>query len=135
MPPRDFVFWAKFPWGHAIKDSIKIVKEGKPTIFCFFLFLHCAQCFTYPSPFSFLFPSSSTILLFSLLSFFYSLLHNLIFPPCILKKIQAWLDPLGRQPGAQSVTEKQFLLKTDQGEFEKLCSLDILGLKLKIQGQ
>ena len=34
----------------------------------------------------------------------------------------------GRQPVAESVTEKQFLLKTGQEEFEKLCSLDVLGL-------
>ena len=79
-----------------------------------------------------------SLLLYNFIIFppqFFSLLHNLIFPPCILKKIKAWLDRLGRQHGAQSVTEKQFLLKTGQGEFDKLCSLDILGLKLKIQGQ
>ena len=34
-----------------------------------------------PSPFSFLFPSSSTILLVSLLNFSYSLLHNFIISP------------------------------------------------------
>ena len=43
-----------------------MVKEGKLPYF----FLHCAQCFTYPSFFSFLF-SSSTILLFSLLNFLF----------------------------------------------------------------
>ena len=37
------------------------------------IFLHCAQCFTYPSPFSILFPSSI---------FSFSLFHNfIIFPP------------------------------------------------------
>ena len=36
-------------------------------------FLHCAERCTYPSPFSFLFPSSSTILLFSFSMF--------LFPP------------------------------------------------------
>ena len=62
-----------------MKDSIKIVKEGK--LSCFF-FLQCAQCFTYPSLFSFLFSSSSTILLFSVLNFFRFFLHNfIIFPP------------------------------------------------------
>ena len=71
------------------KKSIKIVKESKPS---FFFFLHCAQCFTYPSPFSILFPSSiffipfSTILLFSLLNVFipFSTIF-IIFPPqCFL---------------------------------------------------
>ena len=45
---------------------MKIVKEGKLSFL-----LHCAQCFTYPSFFSFLF-SSPTILLFSLLNFLFS---------------------------------------------------------------
>ncbi|XP_068756557.1 uncharacterized protein [Montipora capricornis] len=31
--------------------------------------------------------------------------------------------------GRRSVTEKQFLLTTGQEEFEKLCSLDVLGLR------
>ena len=46
-------------------------------------FLHCAQCFTHPSLFPFLFFSSSTILLFSLLNFFffYSVLYSFIIPP------------------------------------------------------
>ena len=34
----------------------------------------------------------------------------------------------GRQPATESGTEKQFFLKTGQEEFEKLCSLDVLGL-------
>ena len=68
------------------KKSIKIVKESKASFF-----LHCAQCFAYPSPFSILFPSS--IFLFRSPQFiifppqcFYSLLHNfIIFPPqCFL---------------------------------------------------
>ena len=53
------------------KKPIKIVKESKPSFF-----LHCAQCFTYPSLFNFisllnffLFPFS-TILLFSVLNVF-----------------------------------------------------------------
>ena len=61
-----------------MKYSIRIVKEKSQ-----FFFLHYAECFTYPSPFSFLFPSSSTILLFSLLNFFYSLLHNFIIIPSL----------------------------------------------------
>ena len=44
--------------------ALKIVKESKASFF-----LHCAQCFAYPSPFSILFPSS----------IFYSVLHNLLF--------------------------------------------------------
>lgn len=36
----------------------------------------------------------------------------------------------GRRPVTESVTaEKQFLLTNGQEEFEKLCSLDVLGLK------
>ena len=36
----------------------------------------------------------------------------------------------GRRPVTESVTaEKQFLLTTGQEDFEKLCSLDVLGLK------
>ena len=66
--------------------ALKIVKESKASFF-----LHCAQCFAYPSPFSILFPSS--IFLFRSPQFiifppqcFYSLLHNfIIFPPqCFL---------------------------------------------------
>ena len=45
--------------------------QRKQTIL-FFFFLHCAQCFTYPSPFSILFPSSF---------FSFSLLHNFIILP------------------------------------------------------
>ena len=48
-----------------------LLKESKKASHPFFL--HWAQCFTYPSPFSILFPSSI---------FTYSLLHNfIIFPP------------------------------------------------------
>ena len=70
------------------------IKEGKGKLA---LFLHCKQCFTYPSPFHFLFSSSSTILLFSFLNFFipifpsssssfllFSLHHRhipIVFPP------------------------------------------------------
>ena len=39
------------------------------------------------------------------------------------------------QPVGESVTEKQFLLKTGQEEFEKLCSLDVFDTNSKIQGQ
>ena len=42
-------------------------------------FLHCAQCFTHPSPFTILFPSSS---------FSFSLLNNFIFFP-----LQCFLFP------------------------------------------
>ena len=43
------------------------------SFFFFFFFLHCAQRFTYHSPFSIIFPSTI---------FSYSLLHNfIIFPP------------------------------------------------------
>ena len=55
-------------------------------------FLHCAQCFTYPSPFSILFLSSmcfnpfSTILLFSLLNVFIpsSTIFIIFSPQCFL---------------------------------------------------
>ena len=49
-------------------------------------FLHCKQCFTYPSPFHFLFSSSSTILLFSFLNFFIpssTISQFLLFPSSI----------------------------------------------------
>ena len=53
-----------------------IVKEGKPSYFFFFFFLHCARCFTYPSPFSFFYfpPPSRQFLLFSVL------LISIVFP-------------------------------------------------------
>ncbi|XP_070550016.1 uncharacterized protein [Ptychodera flava] len=35
----------------------------------------------------------------------------------------------GRQSGRESQTEKQFFLRSSQEEFEKLCSLDVLGIK------
>lgn len=35
------------------------------------------------------------------------------------------------QPVGESVTEKQFLLKTGQEEFEKLCWLDVFGTNSK----
>ena len=49
-----------------------------------FFFLHCAQCFTYPSPFSIIFLS---------LIFFNSLLHNfIIFPPqCFYSLLQNFI--------------------------------------------
>ena len=50
-----------------------------------YLFLHCAQYFTYPSPYSFLFPSSSTILLFSLLNVFIPSSTILLFSLLILE--------------------------------------------------
>ena len=57
-----------------------LLKQSKKANHLFFL--HGAECCSCPSPSSFLFPSSSTILLFSLLNFFYSLLDNfIIFPP------------------------------------------------------
>ena len=34
----------------------------------------------------------------------------------------------GQHPGVESGVDKQFLLKTGQEEFEKLCSLDVLGI-------
>lgn len=34
----------------------------------------------------------------------------------------------GRHPGVESGVDKQFLLKTGEEEFEKLCSLDVLGI-------
>ena len=53
-----------------------------------------------------------------------------ITEPFILIKIQA--GPFNRrQPVAEKVKEKKFLLKTGQEEFEKLCSLDVFWLKLK----
>ena len=65
----------------SLLDSIQIVKEGKPSFF-----LHWTQCFTYPSPFSFLFPSSIVYsLLHNFIIFlpqcFYSLLHNFYYFP------------------------------------------------------
>ena len=56
------------------KKSIKIVKESKPSFF-----LHCAQCFTYPSPFSILFPSS--MFLFPTPQFYYFPSSMFLFPP------------------------------------------------------
>ena len=44
------------------------------------LFLHCAQCFTYLSPFSFLFPSSSSSSTILLLSLLHLLIYSIYFP-------------------------------------------------------
>ena len=60
-----------------MKCSIKIVKEGKLSFF-----LHCAQCFTYPSPFHFYFPPSPQFYNFPSSIFFHSLLLNfIVFAP------------------------------------------------------
>ena len=52
------------------------INEGKGKLVLF----STKECFTYPSPFSFLFSSSSTVLLISLLNFVFPL-HNINLSP------------------------------------------------------